>query len=313
MITIDEAIGCVPQWKGIQAASVVPLAGGITNLNYRVEIDGDTFVVSIAGAGTEALGIDRERAYTCTRAAGRTGVGPVVVHALPADGILVTRFIFGRRHTAGDAARPETLGRTVRSFHRYHTGPAFPGTFSPCETLRAYLKTARGIEAARAPGAVRARLPQDISTLYERVAGIEESTRRGREITRPCHNDLWEFNLIDDGAMIRIVDWEYAGMGDVYFDLANFAMHHRFGDAQDAALLRAYVGEVSRPGVARLKLFKIVAELREAMWAVAAQTLPATAASGFDCAGYARTHFNRCRRALAGPRVPGWLRILTSS
>ena len=101
-------------------------------------------------------------------------------------------------------------------------------------------------------------------------------------------------------------------MGDVVFDLANFAIHNRFADAEDKALLHAYFGIVTSAGVARLKLLKIVAELREAMWAVVAQTLTATAASGFDCAGYAETHFDRCRQILRVPRLSAWLRAPAS-
>jgi thiamine kinase-like enzyme len=307
MITIDEAIARIPEWQGARAESITPLAGGITNLNYRVEIGGDTFVVSIAGAGTEALGISRELAYQCTRAASDLGVGPGVAYVLPADGVLVTRFISGRRLTAADAAHPETLTRIVRSFQRYHTGPAFPGVFSPFETLRAYLRTAQTSEAAHVSGA---RIPEDIGTLYERIAAIEDAVGRDAELTRPCHNDLWESNLIDDGTMIRIIDWEYAGTGNVYFDLANFAIHNTFADPQDEALLRAYFGDVSRAGFARLQLLKIVAELREAMWAMVAQGLPATRASGFDSRGYAATHFARCRRAVRDRHLSGWFRAL---
>ena len=43
---------------------------------------------------------------------------------------------------------------------------------------------------------------------------------------RPCHNDLLNANFIDDGRRIRIVDWEYAGMGDPFFDLGNFSINH---------------------------------------------------------------------------------------
>jgi thiamine kinase-like enzyme len=325
MITIDEAIARVPQWRGMRAGSVVPLAGGITNLNYRVEIGGDTFVLSIAGVGTDALGVDRSRAYEIARAAGDLGVGPEVVCLLPDDGILVARFIWGRRLVAGDAVNPGTLARIVRSFHRYHGGPAFPGAFSPFETLRAYLRTAQQPEAPRMSGAAPAagaapaseraqtlaRLPDDTATLYERMAVIERLAQHGCAIARPCHNDLWQSNLIDDGHAIRIIDWEYAGMGDVYFDLANFAIHNTFGDAEDQALLRTYFGTIPAAGVARLKLLKAAAELREAMWAVVGQHLPATTASGFDAPAYAVAHFERCRRALADPRFSGWVDEIT--
>ncbi len=307
MMTIDEAIARVPQWQGMRPGSVGRLAGGITNLNYRVEVGEDTFVLSIAGTGTGTLGVDRTRAYGCTRIAGDLGIGPEVVCFLPDDGILVTRFISGRGLAAGDAADPGMLERIVCSLRRYHGGPAFPGTFSPFKTLRRYLRTAQESGGAE----TTTRLPDDAGTLYERMAVIERAARHGLAAARPCHNDLWQYNLIDDGRTIRIIDWEYAGMGDVYFDLANFAIHNMFEDAEDEALLRAYFGAVPTAGVARLKLLKAVAELREAMWAVVAKHLPATSASEFDTSAYAATHFARCRRAVADPRFPGWLGGLT--
>ena len=300
MITIEEAIARIPRWAAAEI-SVAPLGGGITNLNYRVEVNGEAFVVSLSNEDTALLGIDRGETYQSTLAASQTGVGPEVVYFGPDDGILVTRFIFGRRLTAREVAQPQILERVVRSLHRYHIGPVFAGHFSPFRTLEAYLRAAQDRGTP---------LPQDIGEICDRISAIEEAVR-GHEILRPCHNDLWESNLLDNGTLVRIIDWEYAGMGDVHFDLANFAIHNSFGDAQDEALLHAYFGTVSRAEVALLKLLKIVAEVREAMWAVVAQNLAATAASGFDCVGYAGTHFDRCRQTLRDPRLSGWLRTLT--
>ena len=64
----------------------------------------------------------------------------------------------------------------------------------------------------------------------------------------PCHNDLLNANFIDDGERLRIVDWEYAGMGDPFFDLGNFSINHELPPEADEALLRAYDGEVRPPG-----------------------------------------------------------------
>ena len=298
MLTIDEAVARVSEWRTAARVAVAPLAGGITNLTYRVDVDGNAFVVHIAGVGIELLGIDRPRAYQCAVAAGKTGVAPEVVRFLPADGILVTRFISGRRLTAAELGGPQVLARFVDSLRRCHAGPAFPSDFSPFRTLVAHR------EVARRHGAP---LPEDIDDLYDRVGAIGAATGREGGIARPCHNDLWEPNLLDDGTRVWILDWEYAGMGDAYFDLAYFAMHYTLTDAQDEALLRAYFGTASDAALARLGLLKIVAELREAMWGMVALNLPATAASGFDCLEYAGTHFGRCRRALEDRRLPQWL------
>ena len=53
----------------------------------------------------------------------------------------------------------------------------------------------------------------------------------------PCHNDLLTANFIHDGERVRIVDWEYAGMGDRYFDLGNLSVNNGFDEADDERLL----------------------------------------------------------------------------
>ena len=297
-ITIDEAIARIPSWKTASSVAVSLLPGGITNFNYRVEVDGEAFVVRIGARNAELLGIDRQREYQCIVAASRTGVAPEVVHVLPDEGVLVTRYIAGRSLSSAEMVRPEMMERVVRSIHRYHTGPAFAGFFSPFRTVEAYLRVARRYGAP---------LPEDIDAMFRRTPEIEATLRQGRTIICPCHNDLWEPNLIDDGTLIRIVDWEYAGMGDGYFDLANFAIHYTLSDVQEEALLGTYFGEVSTVGFARLKLMRIIAELREAMWCMVEVNVSEIE---FDFTGYAMIHFDRYRQALGDARLPGWLGLV---
>jgi len=293
-ITIEEAIARIPLLAKASAFAVALLPGGISNFNYRVDVDGESFVVRIAAEDTALFGVDRQREYRCTVAASQTGVAPEVITFLPDVEVLVTRFISGRCPSADEMARPEMMARVVESMHRYHSGPAFEGSFSPFRALEQYLRIARRY---------RAPLPSDVDRMHQRLGEIEAALRGGAVI-RPCHNDLWEPNLIDDGTRIRIVDWEYAGMGDVYFDLANFAVHHNLSDAQDEGLLRSYFGEVTDGGFARLKLLKIVAELREAMWYMVGVNVLRTE---FDFLGSATTHFERYGHALDDRRVPAWL------
>jgi thiamine kinase-like enzyme len=294
-LSIEQAIARIPFWRGAPSVTVSPLGGGITNFNYRVDVGGEAFVVRVWAKDAGLLGIDRHREHQCTLAASRTGVGPEVVHFLPDEGILVTRFIEGRCLSAGERAGPETMERVVRSMHRYHAGPAFDGFYSPFRTVEAYLHAARRYGTS---------LPDDIDGLYARMREIEVSLQREGAIIRPCHNDLWGPNLIDDGKQVRIVDWEYAGMGDVYFDLADFANYHSASDADDRVLLRLYFGDTSEIAFTRLKLMKIVAQLREAMWYVVAINLSSAKP---DFSDYAERHFDRSRQALDDARLPSWL------
>jgi thiamine kinase-like enzyme len=293
-ITIRQTIERIPSWASASSAAITPLPGGITNANYRVDVDGESFVVRIPADNAAMLGIDRHREYQCTMAAGRSGVAPEVVAFLPDVGVLVTRFVPGRHPTAVEMVTPEMMARVVDSVRAYHEGPAFEGTFSPFRAIEHYLHTARRHGAP---------LPPDADTLVTRLGAIEAALSPAGGLIRPCHNDLWDPNLIDDGTRIRIVDWEYAGMGDAYFDLASFAIHHELSDAQDRALLRRYFGDVPAMGVARLELLRAAAELREAMWCMVGMYVSSIE---FDFIGYAATHFERYRGALADPRMRDW-------
>ena len=116
---------------------------------------------------------------------------------------------------------------------------------------------------------------------------------------RPCHNDLLNANFIDDGARIRIVDWEYAGMGDPFFDLGNFSINHELEPEADAELLAAYAGE--RPTRRRWRgstLMRVVSDFREAMWGVLQQGI---CTLDVDFVAYAAEHFDRLLTVAARP------------
>ena len=116
---------------------------------------------------------------------------------------------------------------------------------------------------------------------------------------RLCHNDLLNANLIDDGARIRIVDWEYAAMGDPWFDLGNLAVNHDLDADAEVALLAAWRGRAPRGAeLARLRCMRVASDLREGMWGV---LQAAVSELGTDFRGYAQEHLERALRAAGTP------------
>jgi thiamine kinase-like enzyme len=274
---IDEIVARV--WPGAEA-DVAPVGGGITNRNFRVDVGGESFVLRIGGKDTELLGIDRAAEHGASLVAAQLGVGPEVVAFVEPEGYLVTRYVEGE--VAGiDVERAARLLRTV------HDGPAIPGRFDAFRVVEAYRATA----AAR--GAV-------VPPAYDRARAIADRIERrlGPRPLRPCHNDLLGANFIRAGERLWIVDWEYAGMGDPAFDLANFAVNNRLDDGGEAALLAAY-GNGGRVDRSALVLLRFMSDFREAMWGVVQQAISEL---DFDFRSYADEHFERLGRTAAEPR-----------
>src|SRR5262249_43134553 len=150
----------------------------------------------------------------CQQAAASRGLAPEVVHHEP--GLLVSRFIEGRALTVADVREPDVLARLAALLRRLHgSWDAMTGEvlyFCPFQAVRTYTRSAARLGAER---------PVEIDTL------LDDARRLSHRIApfRPtlCHNDLLLANLIDDGRGLWLVDWEYAGIGHLLFDLANLA------------------------------------------------------------------------------------------
>ena len=285
MLVHEEVVERV--WPG-RKAQVSVLGGGITNHNLKVELDdGETFVLRIGGRQTNLLGIDRRVEYEASLAAGAVGVGPEVVGYVEPEGYLVTRFIEGEMVAAEKMREPAMIRRVVAALRPVHMGPPLPGRFDAFRVVEEYRSTAFSRGTSVPSEYVRAR---QIARTIERA--------RGPVPERPCHNDLLNANFIDDGTRIRIVDWEYAGMGDIFFDLANFAVNHDLDEQARSELLTAYFGAV-RPGDVRaLELMRFMSLFREAMWGV---VQGAISELDFDFASYAEGHFARIAELTAEP------------
>jgi thiamine kinase-like enzyme len=293
---LAAALHRLPEMAG-RELTLRPLSGGITNRNFLIGASGttDRWVIRLAGNDTHLLGISREVEHAATVAAAGVGVGPEVTAFIRPEGFLVTRFIVGSPVSDEAVHRPETLRRVADSLRRIHDGPAIPGLFVPFRIVEAYraLAAARGV-----PIPVEYELAQAVARRIE-LAFLTNSLE-----LRPCHNDLLNANFIDDGTRIRIVDWEYAGMGDPFFDLGNFSINHELTPDEDIELLTAYDGGVRPARLARLTLMRTVSDFREAMWGVLQQGISSL---DVDFVAYAGEHFERL---LTGASTPVFERAI---
>ena len=287
----------VPGWSG-RPRTAEPLEGGITNRNFRVAVDGESFVVRVPAESGSLLGIDRRVERDASRLAAAAGVGPDVIAFVEPEGVLVTRFIEGkpvRDHAIHD---PVMLGRIALSLRRIHQAGSIAARFSPFRVVEAYALT-----TARHGG----RLPAAHERAHEIAVAIERALSPQPAVL--CHNDLLNANFIDDGVSIRIVDWEYAGMGDRFFDFGNFAVNHQLTEDDEASLLMAYFGRVASAHHARLRLMRLMSDYREAMWGVLQQAISEL---DFDFSGYATKHFDRLLAGAADRRFQDWLDLATA-
>ena len=295
---LTEVVARVTAILGPRQGTVVQLEGGITNRNFRVNFGGTDYVVRLPGKRTHILGINRTAECIANKAAAGLGIAPGVAAMFEEPSCLVTMFISGREMTADELREPETLAEVARNLRRFHdSGTELPTEFDSFRLVEEYA------ESSRAAGSD----PPD---------GYDDALAAARKIQKavgdqpshepvPAHNDLLTANFLVDGDGIKLIDWEYAGMGDRWFDLGNFAVNNELDDNQEMQLLEAYFGEPpDERHSATLKLFRFMSDFREGMWGV---VQAGVSELDFDFREYARKHFDRLEKARSDPRFEGWI------
>jgi thiamine kinase-like enzyme len=295
---LTEVVARVTALLGPRQGSVVQLEGGITNRNFRVNFGGMDYVVRLPGKRTEILGIDRTAECIANKAAAGLGMAPGVAAMFEEPSCLVTMFVPGREMSAEELREPEMLAQVARDLRKFHdSGTELPTEFDSFRLVEEYA------ESGRAHGSEP---PEGYDDALEAARRIEKAIdgQPTHELV-PAHNDLLTANFLVDGDKVQLIDWEYAGMGDRWFDLGNFAVNNELDDAQEEQLLEAYFGEPPDDRRrATLKLFRFMSDFREAMWGVV-QT--GVSELDFDFRAYTQKHFDRLEKARKDPRFEDWI------
>jgi thiamine kinase-like enzyme len=295
--SIEEIVAAIPDWAGRKLV-VEPVAAGLTNQNYRVEVDGTPVFVRIPGAATELLAVDRANELYNTRAAAQAGVGPKVLHHLPAWDVFVLAWVDART-MSNDAFRAAGQpARVAEVLRRLHAGPGFRDDFDMFRTADYYLRVVdeRGI-----------RVPIGYREHLGHVPRIEAALAIHPLPSVPCHNDLLADNYLDDGDRLWIVDYEYSGNNDPTFELGNTCQELGWDEPRIRELCAAYFGVATDALLARMRLQMIMSDVGWTLWAA---IQAAISSIDYDFWVWAEERWERAEGAVGGPDFDGWLRAV---
>jgi len=293
-VTIADVVAAVPAWTGRRVLSA-PIAGGLTNRNFRVEVDGVPHFVRIPGTATELLAVDRANELANTRAAATAGVGAQVLHHLPAWDVIVLEWLEAQTMSNPAFQRPGEPTRIAESLRRLHAGPRFRDDFDMVALTARYLGVIddRGFAV---PAGYREHL--------DAVPRIGAALRARPLPTMPCHNDLLAENYLDDGERLWIVDYEYSGNNDPTFEVGNTAQELEFDEPRLRELVAAYFGDATPALMARCRLQMIMSDVGWTLWAaIQAEISPID----FDFWGWAVQRWTRAEAMIDGPDFEAWL------
>ncbi len=262
MDDVYAALARVPFFADVrpEAIEFERLNGALTNVAYKVKVDGVAYVLRLAGSGTSDF-IDRSSEEHNAWVTAEAGISAEVIHFDARDGTMLTRFIEGVSMDAGEGfgRDPEAPARAARALGRVHRlGRVFRSRFDVFAAIDGYLDL---LCERRTP------LPEDYYAVGRKARAVRRALEAYPAPLVPCHNDPWPGNLLDAGGRIYLIDWEYSGMNDPMWDLADLSVEAGFGPKQDRAMMEAYRGGTASPALySRLEVYKAMSDLHWSLW-----------------------------------------------
>jgi aminoglycoside phosphotransferase (APT) family kinase protein len=234
--------------------AVEPIKHGLTNESWLVRMQSDAVVVRISASSEEALRIDRTSEANVLAIADAAGIGAPVIRSDPSRRILVTRYL-GPSWSYEAARDPANISRAAALLARLHRLDAVGvRTVDLGATVDGYLST---LSLYGAGGELTE------ASRRERAHAAAAALRRNA-VTRLCHNDVHHLNIVG-GDELRLIDWEYAGLGEPLFDLASICVYHCYDGTRRALLLRSYSADAGPHVESRLEhalwLFEYIRDL----------------------------------------------------
>lgn len=292
---LESIISRVDIWNGKGVEHEV-LSGGLSNCNYTCIVENKKYVLRIPGEGTDVF-VDRGNEHGATLATARIGVSPEVLCLVSPENAMVLPFVEGKvmnpEIIAGDDA---IITKIINQLKSVHSEAVFEKTTYVFDMIREYIILARANDAI---------FPHDFEWMCQVADKIEKAMDRHKPDLAACHNDVLSENFIlDESGKMWILDWEYCGMNDPFFDLGDFAVEHPLSRKQEELIIQTYCGEMKLHRLYRILLHKLTADLWWGLWGMIQHKISIL---DFDYYGYGLGRYARFRGNYYDPDFETWL------
>jgi thiamine kinase len=219
-ITLTEVLDDWPLWgltkKPIAAHQVKVLAGGLTNLCYQLSLDSGEYVIRIGAENTQALGIDREVEKSIHQLVSSLQFTSVLRYCDDDNRYWIRDFIEGEvlcddssLGNAGSTISDSSLSYMVEQLKALHQIP-----------IELSLPKVNISDKAEAYWNILEAKQVDDEMLKMKALMQVAMNEPPEGAFCLCHLDPVPANWLYTAEGLKLLDWEYAGLGHPLWDLA---------------------------------------------------------------------------------------------
>ena len=260
--------------------------GGMTNKNYKLQIDDKLYVLRVPGNGTEEM-ISREDEIKNAVYANEIGLDAELIYFNEKTGVKISHFIENAETLTPEAAKKQrSMEMVVNIIKKLHNSKLpMNNKFDIYNKIEKYEQLLNKVEG---------KIFYDYYEVKDKVIYLKTIMNELDIKLTPCHNDLVAENFVKSGdEKMYLIDWEYGGMNDPMWDLAAYCLENGLSEDEEELFLNIYFdGKVEEKYKKRVLINKIYQDFLWSIWTVIKE------AKGDDFGTYGIDRYNRAKKNL---------------
>ena len=201
------------------------LEGGMSNYTYVVECQSKKYTYRVPGKFAERF-VDRDEEWANIQEVDRLGLNNVTTYMEIRSGEKLAEYVEGTIMSETDIVSYNAMA--VAALKKLHNSDL---------KFKDYDGFGRIAQYERYCGEMGFTSPQEYLDLRKKLDAIQATQTNVEKV--PCHCDYQPTNLVICGEKLFVLDWEFAGMNDPFYDIACYG---NAGFDKALSLLEAYVG-----------------------------------------------------------------------
>lgn len=256
--------------------------GGMTNKNFKVNINNENYILRIPGNGTEEM-ISRNSEKYNSLIANRLDIDTDILYFNEENGLKISKYIENAETINPKTAKREDNMKAVTNILKklHNSNANFESkfdVFSKIDDYEMLLKECNGKNF------------DDYITVKEKVVSLNKILEDIGVENVPCHNDTVAENFVKDDKRMYLIDWEYSGMNDPMWDVAAHCLECEFSEDEEELFLNLYFnGSVNEKYRKKILIYKICQDFLWSIWTNIKE------AKGDDFGSYGQDRYNRAK------------------
>ncbi len=213
-----------------KVVNVVPIKKGLTNISFKFQVEGESYIYRHPGVGTEEI-INRESEAFSQSVAKELGLDNSFIYMCAEEGWKVSKFIDGAVEL--NYRNSEEVKQGLALVKKLHdTGIKSQWEFNIFQEADKLLDLGQQGEP----------LSEELTILRDKINKVHGYIEGDNVEKILCHNDCYDPNFITNGKNMYLIDWEYSGNADPASDIGTFICCSDYTVEEAIEVLKIYFG-----------------------------------------------------------------------